>query len=248
MASRARGFLASPHLLIAIASISALLNASPCRAEWESDRVERDRPQNSIRAGATSVQFLTFGGGYRSPAFRTSGIYLKSHFSDRGALRIGTEFSYDNFSGESSPTSSPVSQDYESYSFSVSAEFDEYVDATGPVTAFLGAGPYWSRGRYTRQSSRTDIYNNLQYSSYSRRESKSWEVGASIGAGFEWFFKQKLSLVGRVGASLGFGKSHAHEEFIYQDPYGNRSGNDDFDTTTATASTSTAALGLGLYF
>src|SRR5687767_5429604 len=51
-------------------------------------------PYNSVHGGASSVQFLTFGGGYRTP-FRTSGLYFKTHLSDRSALRVGTDFSLD---------------------------------------------------------------------------------------------------------------------------------------------------------
>ena len=238
--------------LVARAALSAFvfaLASSSAFADSErSDNPPVDRPVNSIHAGATSVQFLTFGGGYRAPAFRTSGIYLKTHLSDRGALRVGTEFTLDESSGESPPPELPNNSHITSYSVSVSAEIDEYVDATGPVTVFLGFGPYWSRGRYSSEASGYLTYSNVTFSRYSKSEYRFWEVGGSAGAGFEWFFKRKLSLIGRVGASLGFGRTRRTSEYRYGDPYGSESHSENFKASTATASSSAAALGLGLYF
>lgn len=201
---------------------------------------------NSLHGGATSVQFLALGGGYRTPAFRTSGIYLKCHLSDRGALRVGTDFSLDESSGKS-----PVGPDFQNtryYSVSVSAEFEEYVDASGPVTVFLGVGPYWTRGRNSWDNFRSDVYNQVTYVRYSRSEYRYWEIGGSVGVGFEWFFKRRLSLLGRVGATLGFGERHELERYYASDPYHPYTDENRLDYKTATAGSSSAALGLGVYF
>src|SRR5437867_12668365 len=73
---------------------------------------------NSLRGGSTAIQFLTFGGGYRSP-FRTSGLYVRHHLSDRGALRVGVDFTIDESTGESPPgVVEPSVQNYRNYSIS----------------------------------------------------------------------------------------------------------------------------------
>lgn len=218
-----------------------LLCAVPCFAD------RSDEP-NSIHAGAASIQFLAFGGGsLYSPGPSSYGIFLKSHFSDRGALRVGTSLSLNESSGKSPAGQPPKGENDRVYTFSVSGEIDEYVASRGPVTAFLGVGPYWIRSRssyelwevYTASDSTVHLYR-------ASSEGKRWEVGATAAAGFEWFFKRKLSVMGRVGASLGFGKRHdkssAGTDGIVFPGYRRQ-----IDSNTATAGTSSAALGLAVY-
>lgn len=251
MAARVRGARFLPTLLVASATLGALaLSALPCAADWEGERERepvRERPANSIHSGAASVQFLTFGGGNQAP-FRTTGIYFKTHFSDRGALRVGTDFTVSENHGEYPANQLPHTRNSDSYSVSVSAEFEEYVDATGPVTVFLGVGPYWSRSRYKADEVRYEqLFSSYYINSY-KNDSRSWEVGGSAAAGFEWFFKRKLSVVGRVGASFGFGKTHYETTYIFGDVTNPTTDRNIIDATTASASSSSAALGLGLYF
>ena len=78
--------------------------------------------------------------------------------------------------------------------------------------------------------------------------SASWQVGATAGVGFEWFFKHKLSVLGRVGANLGLGKNHqntfAAYDFSNPGTYYTRR----LDTSTLTSSSTSSALGLAVYF
>src|SRR5258705_4017804 len=69
------------RLLFAFITVSSLgLGPTLAAAAEDSERYDSGWDEtNSIHAGATSVQFLTLGGG-------TNGIYVKRHFSDRGAL------------------------------------------------------------------------------------------------------------------------------------------------------------------
>jgi|SRR5688572_2852502 len=207
-------------------------------------------PYNSLHDGAASVQFLTFGGGYRTP-FRTSGFYFKTHLSDRTAFRVGTDFSLDE-SSATDPLRDDVnySSNTRSYSISVSSEFQRYIDGDGSVTVFLGFGPYWSRGRnYFDYASRryADLYGRAWFDTY-QNETRGWEVGASAAVGFEWFFKRKLSLLGRVGSSVGFGRRHEIRHSNYFDGIQNHPSVERSDATTATAGFSGAALGIGVYF
>lgn len=251
MASRVRSARFVPALLAASAALGVLaLYALPCAADWEGDRERepaRERPVNSIHSGAASVQFLTFGGGGQGP-FHTNGIYFKTHFSDRGALRVGTDFNISEIHGEDPIAALPHARNTDSYSFTVSAEVEEYVDATGPVTVFLGVGPYWSRSRYKADEVRYEQLPSSYYISSYRTDSRSWEVGGSASAGFEWFFKRKLSVMGRVGASFGAGKSHYENTYISGDIVNPTTDSQIIDATTTSASSATAALGLGLYF
>jgi len=222
-----------------IAAITPLIlfGASQARAS--------DSEFNSIHAGATSVQLLTFGGGYRG-SLRTSGIYLKSHISDRGAIRAGVDLSLDESSGKN--PLGPGAENNRRYYVIVGAELDEYVDASGSVTVFLGVGPYWTRSREFYD--RLDVFSpdpSTTYTYYNSFESRGWEAGGSAVVGVEWFFKRRLSLLGRVGATLGFGKRHERQVADSTDP--NYVGTvSEFNSSTVQAGTSTAALGLGIYF
>ena len=200
---------------------------------------------NSLNSGATSIQLLTFGGGYRG-SLRTSGIYLKSHFSDRGALRAGVDFSLSESSGKGSRP--PDGGNDRNYYVIAAAEIDEYVDASGPVTAFIGVGPYWAKSREFYERTETYDYDpTTPVTYYSKYERRSWEVGASAVVGVEWFFKRRLSLLGRVGATLGFGKTRERSRDYSTYPSFSETSRR-FDASTAQAGTSGAALGLGVYF
>lgn len=237
--------IAGPLGILPLALLALFAATCSAQSDYEPDR--RSSPVNSIQSGATSLQFLTFGGGYQTP-FRTNGFFVKTHLSDRVALRIGTAFSISQSHGDSPPSPLPSIRNDDSYSVSISTEFEEYVDATGPVTVFIGLGPYWSRSHYTSESVRYRlIASGYSIDSY-REENKSWELGGSAAVGFEWFFRRKLSVLGRVGASFGFGKEHTSYKAQYGDisyPYTDSL---ETDTNTASASSSSAALGLGLYF
>jgi|SRR5882672_2979212 len=222
------------------------LCAAPCVAD-------SDAAYNSIHAGAASFQFVTFGGTSRAPAFSTSGIYMKTHFSDRGAVRVGIDFSLNSNSvtrRDPPDYVSSVKYNTRNYSYNTSAEIQEYVDARGPVTIFFGLGPYWRKARTFNDETATVRPNNsgITYVSYRKAEQKAWEVGGAGSIGFEWFFRSKLSVLGRVGATFGFGKTqdtyHSHYDNVPNAP---PPLNARTDANTATAGSSSAALGLAIY-
>jgi len=228
---------ATPRALLCFIAVGSLLGTvDPSFASREHDEF------NSIHAGAVSIQLLAFGAGMlMAPTFSTSGIFIKTHFSDRNALRVGTALFLDESTGES-PPGQPLNFDVARfYSISVSAEIDHYIDARGPVTAFLGIGPYWSRSRssheFGRTFSPTDFY-------YSRSENRSWEVGAAGAAGFEWFFRRQLSVIARVGASVGFGKLHEDYSGSIRPPGDTTQG---VESDTARGGISSAAVGLAAH-
>ena len=239
--------LLASALFVGLSTSGSVLPPS-ASAEYSRD------PYNSLRTGATSIQFLAIGGASR-PSFRPSGLYLKWHMSDRNAFRLGTDFSLDESSGKNSlPIPSPpyfgtrTYQNDRNYSVSVSAEFERYVDATGPVTIFVGFGPFWSRGRaYYDETVFYDSYPIASTQTY-LDEQRSWEVGASASIGFEWFFKRKLSLLGRVGGNLGFGERHQNRRVTFSDGAQTQLHVDRFDTTTAEAGIGAAAIGAAVYF
>jgi len=190
-----------------------------------------------------SLQFFPFGNGaFFGPQ---DGISVKAHFSDRGALLLGAALSLDESTGKSSPSEMLDRINNRYYTVTVTSQIQEYVDARGPVTIFLALGPYWNRARSsyeeTRQSPAATIQNY-------KSERKSWEVGATGGVGFEWFFKRKLSVVGRVGASLALGKEH--ETFFLADDLSNPNTYSlrKTDYSTFTSSSASSALGLAVYF
>ena len=226
-------------LLLALLGIALMIGQA---------RAHSDDPSNSLTGGSTAIQFQTFGGGYRTP-FRTSGIYLKHHLSDRSAVRVGVDFNLDASSGDTPPgTLQSSAEDNEYYSVAVAGEFTRYIDASGQVTVFVGLGPYWQRGRSFNERWQTDINGTSIYTSHSKYEARTWEVGGSVTLGFEWFFRRKLSLLGRVGASVGFGEKHSINQYEASDGVNSYSDTRRFDSDTSTAGSSNAALGLSVYF
>ena len=210
----------------AVAAI-AVVCAARCSAE-PSD-------PNAIHAGATSIQFLAFGGSSRDIAFKT-------HYSDHGAIRVGVNLTLDESTGKAPSTALPHLRVTRYYTIAVSSELQQYIDTKGPVTMFVGAGPYWTKGRSsyeeTEYLSGTDLF-------YSKSDQRFWQVGGTATAGFEWFFKRKLSVIGRVGASFAFGKTHAQDGYsigVVPPPGMTR-----FHSSTASAGTSSAALGFAVY-
>jgi hypothetical protein len=235
--------LLSPAIRLLLAALAvAAFSGSPAIASEEREFDSGHDETNSIHAGATSVQLLTLGGG-------TNGIFVKCHFSDRGALRVGTTFDFSEQTGDNAAGSPLQARRYRSYNFTGSAEIQEFVDATGPVVLFVGFGPFYSRSYGLDQwTSGPDYFGNTYY--YARYEDSRWLVGGGVSTGFEWFFKRKLSVIGRVGASLGFGKSHNEQQTKSTDINGNVLYDDHrvIDSDTISASTSNAALGLGVHF
>jgi hypothetical protein len=204
---------------------------------------------NSLKGGSTSIQFLSFGGESRG-LFRTSGLYMKRHLTDRTALRIGADFSVQESSGETPPSGAPGTvNNTRDYSISLVGEVTRYLDATGPVTMFVGLGPYWTRGRSFYEQWTTQTSGGTDYSYHDKNDGRYWEIGGSAALGFEWFVKRKLSVLGRVGASVGFGERHQNYAYEYSDGgiITVRSARR-FDGTTAAAASSTGALGFSAYF
>jgi hypothetical protein len=201
-----------------------------------------------LRSGATSVQLLALGGSSRS-SLRAAGLYIKRHLSRGSALRAGVDFSLDESTGSSPPGyATPYSANSRSYGVTVSGEYDRYLASTGQVAVFVGIGPYWTRGRNLYEYSETRVLAPGELYGYNdRREIRTWELGGTAVVGFEWFFRPRLSVLGRVGAGLGFGERHESEdtrEFgLYNSARGSR-----LNSTTVSAGTSTAALGLSAYF
>lgn len=225
-----------PFLFVLSAILPSLLPAV-CRADKD--------PANSIASGSFAVQFLTFGGGYQQP-FSTSGIFMKAHLSDRGALRVGTTFNLDQASSTNPLAIYQDTGNDRSYAFTVSSEYEYYADETGPVTFFVGFGPYWRRARNMYE--RTLIYDATSGAmQYYNDESRAWEVGGAASMGLEWFFKRKLSLLARVGASFGFGQRHDSHFDRYFDGFQYHESRARRDSNTSTAGTSAAELGLSIY-
>lgn len=226
------------RLVVALSSFLTVFVVTPCHASKD--------PANSIASGAFALQFLTFGGGWEQP-FNNSGIYMKWHLSDRGALRAGTSFNLDQSSSTNPLVLYAPQANDRSYNFTVTAEYEYYADESGPVTFAVGFGPYWSRSRSFFE--RTQLYTSDPNSpwSYTRDDSHSWVVGGAASAGFEWFFRRKLSLLGRIGASFGFGEAHQVHNDRYFDGTDLLESRSRRDATTSTAGTSSAALGISVY-
>ena len=232
--------------LFALLTGALVAQVSPAIASEDTDEYDHVRADtNSIHAGALSVQLLTFGSG-------TNGIFAKWHVSDRAALRLGTDFYISESSGDS-PVGQPErgeTSTSQRHQYRISLELEDYVDATGPVTMFLGAGPFFAHSYSLDDFSGYQTYNFVTYYDYFRGERTGWALGGTASAGFEWFFRRKLSVIGRVSASLAFGKNHDDERRLSLNSLGvvDTDTHTQFDETTASASTSSAGLGLGFHF
>ncbi|HEX7078929.1 MAG TPA: hypothetical protein VF363_10945 [Candidatus Eisenbacteria bacterium] len=228
----------TPLALALLAGAFAALPPSPASAEGT----------NSLHAGATALQFLAVGGS-RTP-FRTTGVYVKHHLTARNAVRIGAEFSLDNANGDTPPGTGETRVERDRHhAITVSGEFARYLDGDGPVTMFLGVGPYWTQERSLQQYlfEYPSTYGGIA-SDYREFDNRNSEVGGSVAAGFEWFFRPKLSLLGRLGASVGFGKRHSRDEERFSDGTSTAISIRRFDGTTAASATSNGILGFAAYF
>jgi hypothetical protein len=135
------------------------------------------------------------------------------------------------------------------YALTVSAEFDRYLAAAGSFALFVGAGPYWARGRnFTEYVYSSVDPPGIAYGDRRSQESRTWELGGFATTGFEWFVRPRLSVLGRVGASFGFGERHQYDREASWRGAEGVSRTSQFDSSTASAGTSTAALGLSAYF
>lgn len=219
-------------------ALMVILIARPCLA--------RSNEDNSLHTGAASVQFLPFGSSYFGPSSQQ--LMFKAHISDRAAILVGTAFSLDESTGKS-PSPPLRLQNERYYSIGVSAELQRYVDARGPITVFFALGPFWNRNRsayeYTSHYLAPDSTTHI---SYSQSERRSWRIGAFGALGFEWFFKRKLSVLGRIGASFGFGERHDNRFSAYDLADPNYFIRENLNYTTAFSGSSAAALGLAVYF
>ncbi|MGE5176847.1 MAG: hypothetical protein ACM3JJ_10785, partial [Hyphomicrobiales bacterium] len=120
--------------------------------------------------------------------------------------------------------------------------------ADGPVAIYVAVGPYWSKNRYFDETfyDYTGLYPNV-YSYYSREE-KSWEVGGLIATGFEWFFRSKLSVTGRVGVSAGIGRDTTRHHDWQMNGLTREEHSDRQDEDSATAGSTSATMGVSVYF
>lgn len=234
MRSRSRHFSALGSLAAA-----ALITVSNAAAE----------EANSLHSGATAIQFFVLGGVSQAP-FQSRGLYVKHHLGRRDAIRVGADFWLDNSSGDSPSFAVPRTFDTgRRHSVTVTGEYERYVTADSPVAIYLALGPYYSRGRsyYERSIDWSAIDPNA--SSYSSDDTRSWELGAAAAAGFEWFFRSKLSMTGRLGVSAGAGKTHQRSEYRYEDGAGNA--RDDLSVLNRDRGTfgdTNAMLGVSVYF
>lgn len=201
----------SPSLLRAL--LCATLLALPPGAAFAGG-------ENSLRSGATAIQFQALGWGGSRSTIRTMGIYLKQHLAERSALRIGADFSVDNASSDRPqvvpvpPVGSSRSSSQTAYAAQAALEFLRYLEGEGPFTMYVGVGPVWSW--YNRVNEYTHEYDTSDTTvvvEHGRDESRSWTIGATASVGFEWFVVQRLSVLGRMGASLGFGERSSYYKY-----------------------------------
>ena len=220
------------------AVFAALTLAAPASAETASS--------NSIHAGAVSVQYLAFGGSSKFSGSTRSGVFVKAHFSDRGAVRLGASLSLDESTGKR-PAQLPAevgnTRDYEIYVWS---EVQVFLDARGPVTTFVSLGPYWGKSRRMYEETYYALApDSTERSSHYQDEERSWEAGVTAATGFEWFFRRRISVIGRLGAGIGYTKQHQTYIRSYDDASSQRQR---FDFSSTFSGTSSAALGLSAYF
>jgi len=229
-------------LLVALVMWALAAHAPSVRASEDYDGYDHTRDESGHPG--TSVELLTFGGG-------TNGIYVKRHLSPRNAVRIGADF-YLSSNKFSIPPEGTVTQNGASStrSYTVSAELERFIDATGPVTVFLGLGPYYGHWRGRNERYRTGYDGAGPILEHYEADGFQRIIGGSAAAGFDWYFKRSLSVTGRVGASAGFGRSHYRSRSTRTDSSGSvlYDFHDEYRSTTSTASTSSAALGIGVHF
>jgi hypothetical protein len=180
---------------------------------------------NSLHEGAWGLEFQVQAPIY---GYNAAGIALIRHFSDRSAMRLGTMVGI-----RSQDTDGTRSMDraFPYDTLQTSVQTPSY-DDTRDVSLFLHLVRYLSVGTrlgmlieggpsarwQSYEYGRTDSYPppNGTYSHSS--DGDSWSYGVDLQAGFEWFFRARLSLAGRYGFTAQRTEGKQTERYDFYNP------------------------------
>lgn len=169
-------------------------------------------PKTSLRSGVWALEFgaqPVFSSGF----FSSAGLAIKHHVSDRTALRVGffVNVSDEQAEGtvlEEGPNppyriTGTTTDDYDDRRYSVYAHLQRAFSVTGRTAIHVYGGP----------TATWDSYENLDRLFYEdggtradRSEYESWNVGLEVGAGFEWFWTERVSLGAHYGMVGQYGE------------------------------------------
>lgn len=126
----------------------------------------------------------------------------KYHFSNRDAIRLGISLdfgdsNYETDSNYDTLYSSHSKRDVDRFGFSVYAQYIRYLQVTGDIAFFGGAGPFF---HYSKDNeTRNEYLDTLN----TKRESKRnlYSGGLDLLLGVEWWFHEYMSLSAEYGLS-----------------------------------------------
>ena len=176
---------------------------------------EGSAPRHSLRSGAWALDFGL------QPSFAgftgAAGIAVKSHLSDRLAIRLGGTVAIDE--RESDGTRREIypgypdveydqTSDYDLREYTVFLHLQPHISVQDRTTIYLYGGPVavWSRST----DDEWEVLTNGAHIRYSR-DYDAWYAGLDLGAGFEWFWTQRVSLGAYYGVSGMYGEFDREE-------------------------------------
>jgi hypothetical protein len=178
---------------------------------------EDSAPRHSLRSGVWALDFgvqPSFGG-----FSGTAGIAVKHHLSDRLAMRLGGTVAIEEREGEGSRREVfpgyPVvvydqTTDYDLREYTAFLHLQPHVTVKDRTTIYLYGGPVAVWSQITEDS--WEILTNGAENRYSR-DYEAWYAGLELGAGFEWFWTQHVSLGAYYGLSGMYGEFEREEQY-----------------------------------
>ena len=215
-------------------------------APEDSTAADPGRP-NSLKDGAWAAQFTI------DDWFNSAGVFFKHHFRDDAAVRFGAGFSVGTSEGDISTDtlSAPLetgSETRDRYSVSFEVIALKYSNPLASAHFYYGVGPFFGLSRSENEQQLTHVGGPLSgRSDYRQNETDSWQAGAKVVIGAEWFASRALSLNLEWGVSGGYRSTTREYTNDYAEPYYSPThGTEEFDELFIEGGS--ARFGLSIYF
>jgi opacity protein-like surface antigen len=189
-----------PRVFSLALSVLLLCAAVSAHAQTESDSTRSEDGPPALQEGGWGLQYeaRTLDGllsGFEGSLF--SGRY---HFSSRTAVRIGV--SVDVSSSDSDETQSrtdagsgtdetKIDRERTLQNYDLFAQYLRYVEASGEIYVFAGAGPRFGFENNNRDETRSRAGTDFEKEN---QEATSYRIGLGATIGAEWFVHPNVSL------------------------------------------------------
>ena len=181
---------------------------------------------NSLHKGAWGLEFQVQPSIFGSSG--TAGIAMRKLYSNRSAVRLGFMASVGSsdidgsdqvdraFPWDTVQVASSVVNYSDHREASAFLHLMKYLEFGTRFGMTLEAGPTvrWTSDEYGR----TEVYPAPRGTYINADDSDIWYYGGEVMAGFEWFFRSRLSLSGRYGITALRNEGHQTFRFDFTNP------------------------------